>query len=35
MMVALVPFFAFIELERILGAGKLTSLFFSKREVRS
>ena len=34
MMVALVPFFAFIELERILGPGKLTGLFFSKREVK-
>jgi len=34
MIVALVPFFAFIELERILGPGKLTGLFFSKREVK-
>jgi hypothetical protein len=35
MMVALVPFFAFIELERVLGPGKLTGIFFSKRDVMS
>jgi len=35
MMVALIPFFAFIELEHALGPGKLTGIFFSKRDMMS
>jgi hypothetical protein len=32
MVVALIPFFAFVELGRVLGPGKLATLFFSRRE---
>jgi hypothetical protein len=31
MFVAFIPFFAFEELERVLGEGKLSKLFFRRR----
>ena len=34
LIVAFVPFFAFAEIGRVLGAQKLGAMFFSKREVR-
>lgn len=34
MAIALIPFFGFVELEKILGPGKLTKIFFSKNEIK-
>lgn len=34
LVVAFVPFFAFYEIARVLGAQKLAAMFFAKREVR-
>lgn len=35
LVIALVPFFAFLELNRVLGPGKLSALFFSRRSGES
>ena len=34
MMIALIPFFGFVELGRVLGPGKLSALFFGRPEPR-